>query len=157
MFHTIHHVPPSPHTVAPLVPRSLAAICLKALAKRPDRRYRDCQHLADDLRRWLGGGNPSSLPPCMVAEEVKNLVAIPQSSAVSSILIWARLGLSLTGGAIDVCYHGIVCREFTDAPTGSGSATSTFSSSRSVTTSVGSSIDSASLGEVGSPIAVGQM
>ena len=58
MFHTIHHVPPSPHTVAPLVPRSLAAICLKALAKRPDRRYRDCQHLADDLRRWLVGGTP---------------------------------------------------------------------------------------------------
>lgn len=58
MFHTIHHVPPSPRTVAPLVPRSLAAICLKALAKSPDRRYRDCQHLADDLRRWLTGGTP---------------------------------------------------------------------------------------------------
>jgi eukaryotic-like serine/threonine-protein kinase len=58
MFHTIHHVPPSPRTVAPLIPRSLAGICLKALAKNPDRRYRDCQHLADDLRRWLGGETP---------------------------------------------------------------------------------------------------
>jgi eukaryotic-like serine/threonine-protein kinase len=58
MFHTIHHVPPSPRTVAPIIPRSLAAICLKALAKCPDRRYRDCQHLADDLRRWLIGGTP---------------------------------------------------------------------------------------------------
>ena len=40
LFHTIHQVPPSPRTVSPRVPRSLAAICLKALAKRPDRRYR---------------------------------------------------------------------------------------------------------------------
>jgi serine/threonine protein kinase len=53
MFHTIHHVPPSPRSVAPSIPRSLAAICLKALAKSPDRRYRDCQQLADDLRQWL--------------------------------------------------------------------------------------------------------
>ena len=58
LFHTIHQVPISPRTVTPRVPRSLAAICLKALAKRPDRRYRDCQHLADDLRRWLRGETP---------------------------------------------------------------------------------------------------
>ena len=58
LFHTIHQAPPSPRTVSPRVPRSLAAICLKALAKRPDRRFRDCQHLADDLRRWLRGGTP---------------------------------------------------------------------------------------------------
>jgi serine/threonine protein kinase len=57
IFHTIHHEPPSPHTVAK-VPRSLAAICLKALAKRPDQRYGSCQDLADDLRRWLRGETP---------------------------------------------------------------------------------------------------
>ena len=58
LFHAIHQAPPSPRTVAPRVPRSLAAICLKALAKRPNRRYSDCQHLADDLRRWLRGETP---------------------------------------------------------------------------------------------------
>jgi serine/threonine protein kinase len=58
IFHTIHHDPPSPHTVASKVPRSLAAICLKALAKRPDRRYLGCQEFADDLRRWLRGDTP---------------------------------------------------------------------------------------------------
>src|SRR5262249_38612418 len=31
LFHTIHHDPPAPRTVAPKVPRRLAAICLKAL------------------------------------------------------------------------------------------------------------------------------
>ncbi|MFI5459130.1 MAG: serine/threonine-protein kinase [Isosphaerales bacterium] len=58
IFHTIHHDPPSPHTVASGVPRSLAAICLKALAKRPDRRYAGCQDFAEDLRRWLRGETP---------------------------------------------------------------------------------------------------
>ncbi len=58
LFHTIHHAPPSPRTVARHVPRALAAICLKALAKSPSRRYADCQHLADDLKRWLGGETP---------------------------------------------------------------------------------------------------
>jgi len=58
IFHTIHRDPPSPHTVTSKVPRSLAAICLKALAKRPDRRYAGCQDFADDLRRWLRGDTP---------------------------------------------------------------------------------------------------
>ena len=35
LFHAIHLDPPSPHTVAPGISRSLAAICLKALAKGP--------------------------------------------------------------------------------------------------------------------------
>jgi serine/threonine protein kinase len=58
LFHTIHHVPPSPHTVTPKIPRALAAICLKALAKCPDDRYAGCQDFADDLRRWLRGETP---------------------------------------------------------------------------------------------------
>jgi serine/threonine-protein kinase len=60
LFHAIHHEPTSPRTVEPKVPRALAAICLKALAKSPDRRYADCHGLADDLRRWLRGENPQA-------------------------------------------------------------------------------------------------
>ena len=63
LFHAIHREPPSPRTVEPKVPRALAAVCLKALAKRPDRRYPDCQALADDLRRWLRRRDPPGLPP----------------------------------------------------------------------------------------------
>ena len=58
LFHTIHHDPPSPQTVAPKVPRALAEVCLKALAKRPDDRYAGCREFADDLRRWLCGEAP---------------------------------------------------------------------------------------------------
>jgi eukaryotic-like serine/threonine-protein kinase len=55
LFHTIHAEPTSPREVASRVPRSLAAICLKSLAKRPDQRYGSCQDFADDLWRWLRG------------------------------------------------------------------------------------------------------
>ena len=58
LFHAMHLDPPSPHTVAPGISRSLAAICLKALAKSPDNRYADCQEFADDLRCWLRGESP---------------------------------------------------------------------------------------------------
>jgi eukaryotic-like serine/threonine-protein kinase len=58
LFHAIHREPPSPRSVEPRVPRALAAICLKALAKDPDRRYDDCQAMADDLRRWIRGETP---------------------------------------------------------------------------------------------------
>src|SRR5262249_56093887 len=37
------------------LPRDLETICLKAMAKRPQDRYSDCQTLANDLRRWLDG------------------------------------------------------------------------------------------------------
>ena len=60
LFHTIHHDTPSVRSVASKVPRALDAICLKALAKRPERRYADCQHFADDLRRWLRGETPQA-------------------------------------------------------------------------------------------------
>jgi tRNA A-37 threonylcarbamoyl transferase component Bud32 len=58
LFHAIHLDPPSPHTVVPGISRSLAAICMKALAKNPERRYADCQEFAGDLRRWLRGETP---------------------------------------------------------------------------------------------------
>src|SRR5207253_1735298 len=35
------------------VPLDLEAICLKAMAKRPEDRYGSCRELADDLRRWM--------------------------------------------------------------------------------------------------------
>ena len=58
IFHTIHHDPPPLHTIAPRVPRALAAICQKAMAKRPDHRYASCEDFAKDLRCWLRGETP---------------------------------------------------------------------------------------------------
>jgi WD40 repeat protein len=55
LFNAIHQEPPAPRSLRPNVPRELETICLKAMAKRPEGRYADCQELADDLRRWLEG------------------------------------------------------------------------------------------------------
>jgi len=43
-----------PRQVNPRVPQALEAICLKALALRPENRYLTANALADDLERWLG-------------------------------------------------------------------------------------------------------
>jgi hypothetical protein len=53
LFHAIHHDPVSPRSVHPAVPRPLDTICRKAMAKKPERRYRSCQAMADNLRHWL--------------------------------------------------------------------------------------------------------
>src|SRR6185369_11098544 len=51
----IHTEPERPTKHRRGVPRDLETICLKAMAKRPEDRYADCQAMADDLRRWLEG------------------------------------------------------------------------------------------------------
>ncbi|WP_165232607.1 protein kinase domain-containing protein [Aquisphaera insulae] len=45
---------PAPRVARPGVPRPLEAVCLKAMARRPDDRYRDAESLAADIERWLG-------------------------------------------------------------------------------------------------------
>ncbi len=47
--------PIPPRRLAPTVPCDLETICLKALAKDPNRRYSTARELADDLRSFLGG------------------------------------------------------------------------------------------------------
>jgi tetratricopeptide (TPR) repeat protein/tRNA A-37 threonylcarbamoyl transferase component Bud32 len=46
-------VPPRSHE--PRLPRALEAICLKALAARPEDRYSSARELADDVTSWLAG------------------------------------------------------------------------------------------------------
>ena len=43
----------SPRAVNPRVPRSLEAICRKAMALNPSQRYASARELADEIQRWL--------------------------------------------------------------------------------------------------------
>jgi hypothetical protein len=56
LYNAIHCEPRPLRAVKPGLPVALETICLKAMTKRPQDRYPDCQALADDLRRWLAGG-----------------------------------------------------------------------------------------------------
>ncbi len=55
MRQLLHEEPVSPRQIVPKLPHDLETICLKAMAKTPEKRYASCQELADDLRRWLEG------------------------------------------------------------------------------------------------------
>ena len=60
LFHAINHDPADPREIDRSIPRPLAEICRKAMAKRPERRYPSCQAFAADLRRWLDGARPQA-------------------------------------------------------------------------------------------------
>jgi WD40 repeat protein len=84
--------PPAPRAVNPRVPPDLEAVCLKAMAREPRRRYPDAGELADDLRRWLRG-EPVSARPIGTAERLGRwckrspLLAVMTASAASALLL----------------------------------------------------------------------
>ena len=55
LYNVIHRDPEPPRQLNAAVPLELEAVCLKALAKRPEDRYAGCTELAADLRRWRDG------------------------------------------------------------------------------------------------------
>jgi WD40 repeat protein len=51
----LHDEPRPPRRLNDLVPRDLETVCLKAMAKEPNRRYRTARDFGNDLRRWRKG------------------------------------------------------------------------------------------------------
>jgi tRNA A-37 threonylcarbamoyl transferase component Bud32 len=67
LYQAVHSQPVPPHQPRPEVPRELEAICLRAMARRPEDRYPGCDALADDLRRWLVNDTRPQPPPVTIA------------------------------------------------------------------------------------------
>jgi tRNA A-37 threonylcarbamoyl transferase component Bud32 len=63
----VHKDPVDPRKVNRQVPRELAAICLKTLAKDPERRYPTAKALADDIRKYR-----SFLPVSAIAPRLRD-------------------------------------------------------------------------------------
>lgn len=76
-----------PRELDPSMPPDLEAVCLKALQRRRERRYRTAEELADDLRRWLDG------------DPVR---AHPQTFAYRFSKLWAKRRAFLIAAAIAV-------------------------------------------------------
>jgi WD40 repeat protein/serine/threonine protein kinase len=91
--------PPGPRKLKPLVPRDLETICLKAMAKQAKDRFEVCQHLANDLRRWLEG-EPILARKLGVIERTwrwskRNRMLAALGSVVASLLLVLAIGSML--------------------------------------------------------------
>jgi len=69
--------PPPPATHNPLVDQQLEAICLKAMAKKPDDRYASAADLAETLEDYLQVRTSGLLPESTQVEEVRSKVQKP--------------------------------------------------------------------------------
>ena len=87
----VHKDPVDPRKVNRQVPRELAAICLKALAKDPDRRYPTAKALADDIRKYRSFQAVSAIAP-RARDRVRNWMRRhPRQSAAVLTLAAALL------------------------------------------------------------------
>lgn len=48
-----HKAPPAPHEVNPEIPMILSQIVMKAMSKRPEKRYQNAEEMALDIKRFL--------------------------------------------------------------------------------------------------------
>jgi tRNA A-37 threonylcarbamoyl transferase component Bud32 len=72
LFQVVQGEFPPPRQVNPGVPRTLEAICLKAMARQPRERYESARALADDVEHWLAD-EPVSAHRESVWERTKRL------------------------------------------------------------------------------------
>ncbi|MCH7994036.1 MAG: protein kinase [Planctomycetes bacterium] len=67
----ISREPTSPRRLVKTVPHELDTICLRALEKSPDARYRTAKDLSDDLRRFINDLPIAAKPPGPITRAVK--------------------------------------------------------------------------------------
>jgi tRNA A-37 threonylcarbamoyl transferase component Bud32 len=93
LYQAVHSRPVPPHQPRPDVPRALEAICLRAMARRPEDRYPTCEALADDLRGWLLNETRPPSPAAAVARLLRGR----ERAAVVGAAVFA---VCLTAGVI---------------------------------------------------------
>jgi serine/threonine protein kinase len=89
--------PVTPRSINSKIPRDLESICLKCLAKTPERRYLSAEALADDLRRFQLG-EPIQARPITALERVwlwarrrPTIAALSTALALLALVAWIGL------------------------------------------------------------------
>jgi serine/threonine protein kinase/Flp pilus assembly protein TadD len=90
-------VPPRAHN--PEAPRSLEAVCLKAMAKSPDERYESAAALADEVQRFLADEPVSAYPDPLSKQAARWARRNKTAVAAASVLV-ATSVLALSVGAV---------------------------------------------------------
>jgi WD40 repeat protein len=95
----------APRAVRASVPPALEAICLKAMARRPDDRYTSARVLADDLDRWLAD-QPVSAWKEPWTVRLRRWVARHRTlvTATAAALVVAVVGLGLSSILLGAAY-----------------------------------------------------
>jgi serine/threonine protein kinase/Flp pilus assembly protein TadD len=88
---------PPPRQVKPATPRALEAVCLKAMAHRPEERYARASELAADLERWLGD-EPVRAYPEPVGDRMVRWGRRYRTAVVAGAIAVAFVLLSIPGG-----------------------------------------------------------
>jgi WD40 repeat protein/serine/threonine protein kinase len=91
-----------PHKVNPRVPRALEAVCLKAMARRPQDRYASAADLATEIERWLADEPVLAYPEPAVARLARwGRRHKPIVAGAAALLVSVVAGLSGTVVLLD--------------------------------------------------------
>jgi hypothetical protein len=99
---SLNNDPLSPRRFRPEIPPALEAICLTALARRPQDRYADAEAFAEDLERFARGEAVKARPPGLATRAGRRLRRSPVAAATAAALgvagIAALLAVATSGG-----------------------------------------------------------
>jgi hypothetical protein len=93
--------PAHPRRLRPDVPRDLEAVCLRALARDPQRRYATAGEMAEDLQRFLAGQPTQTRPTSWWRRTLAWARRRPTATAVTLTAAAAVLALVVTLAAAD--------------------------------------------------------
>jgi eukaryotic-like serine/threonine-protein kinase len=101
VYQLLNEEPRRPRALNDQVPRDLEAICLKAMAKDPARRYATAEQLAADLQRYLNGEPVEARPANWLAQFyawAQRVQRVREAGAVMIfvavvLICWSLLGL----------------------------------------------------------------
>jgi serine/threonine protein kinase len=90
LYNVIHTAPPTPSEFRADLDSNLEAICLRALAKKPEERFPDCRAFAEALRSWQAGKGGAVISAEHLPEVVPVSPKAPPPSTMRSVAAGQR-------------------------------------------------------------------